>query len=67
MKHEYDAICAAGLLQAGRPDLARGRHQAFARLSDQEWRHQVGLHQSRAAQLSHCTETRQAILIIRRS
>jgi 5-methyltetrahydropteroyltriglutamate--homocysteine methyltransferase len=45
MKHEYDAICAAGLvLQVDCPDLARGRHQAFARLSDEEWRRQVRLH-----------------------
>jgi 5-methyltetrahydropteroyltriglutamate--homocysteine methyltransferase len=45
MKHEYDAICAAGLLlQVDCPDLARGRHQAFAELSDQEWRRQIRLH-----------------------
>ena len=45
MKHEYDAISAAGLLlQVDCPDLARGRHEAFADLSDQEWRRQVGLH-----------------------
>jgi 5-methyltetrahydropteroyltriglutamate--homocysteine methyltransferase len=45
MKHEYDAICAAGLLlQVDCPDLARGRHQAFAELGDQEWRRQIRLH-----------------------
>lgn len=45
MKHEYDAIYEAGLvLQLDCPDLARGRHEAFARLSDEEWRSQVRLH-----------------------
>jgi 5-methyltetrahydropteroyltriglutamate--homocysteine methyltransferase len=45
MKHEYDAICGAGLvLQVDCPDLARGRHEAFAHLSDADWRAQIQLH-----------------------
>lgn len=45
MKREYDAIHAAGLLlQLDCPDLARGRHQAFLHLSEEEWRQRVKLH-----------------------
>ena len=38
LRHEYEAIVAAGfLLQIDSPDLAMGRHLAFAELSDDEF------------------------------
>ena len=45
MRHEYEAIVAAGLvLQLDSPDLGLGRHMMFPELSDEEFVRQAELH-----------------------
>ena len=45
LRHEYEAICAAGLmLQVDCPDLAMGRHTQFASLGLKEFRAKMELH-----------------------
>ena len=44
MRHEYEAIAAAGItVQLDCPDLAMGRHSAYARMDATEFRHRVAM------------------------
>jgi 5-methyltetrahydropteroyltriglutamate--homocysteine methyltransferase len=44
MRHEYEAIAAAGaIVQLDCPDLAMGRHSAYAGMDHQEFRRRIGM------------------------